>query len=697
MSGKTGKLLIFAYLSALMSFLYPSFLLALTALSIPIIVHLFNFRRYKKVFFTNVKFLKEVQQESKAKSTLKRYLILASRLLAVACLVMAFAQPYIPGDHTVKKGVRLLSFYVDNSFSMQAVNKSGNLLEDAKRKAREIVQAAAAGDRFQLLSNDFSSSQVTMSKEQVIDAIDKLSFSAAVKNISEVYARMQSNLREGEKNAEYFLLSDFQKSTFNADVLRPDSVAETNLIYLETPLTQNVYIDSCFVESPYFQLGSNQKMHVKLRNQSEKDIENGSLKLFINKKQVTPLSFKVGPNGTTDAMLSFTCRDTGVQQGMLCIEDFPVTFDDTLYFSFRVNDRMPCLVINKKDETAGSAGVFLRNLFSNDSLFEYREQNDQAIDYSVFSKSNLVVLSGLQSISSGLSAELKKFILTGGSVLVFPARDVERESYNNFFAQVGAAAFTQSDTGRIKLESKNLPKNLFEGVFEKVPENMDMPAVNYRYAAQGNVRSGEEVLLKYINGQSFLSMYTKGKGRLYVCSAPLDEKSSSFAKHALFVPTLIKIAILSRPSPPLYYYSGNNETIDVSLLNTTGEKPLHIGSEKFDFIPETKVTEESKFLLTHGQPANAGNYKLIHENTALEGLAFNYKRLESDLTCYTLSELQDLVKKMNWKRVNVIETSAGGFKASLADISGGKKLWKLFVLLTLLFLLAETALIKFMK
>ncbi len=682
------------YLSALMSFLYPSFLFALFSLSIPIIVHLFNFRRYKKVYFTNVKFLKEVQQESKAKSTLKRLLILTSRLLALSCLIMAFAQPYLPGEHSVKKGTRLISVYLDNSFSMQAANKNGNLLDDAKRKAREIVQAAGAGDKFQMLSNDFSTSQLTISKEQVLDGIDKVQLSPAVKKISEVYARMRSNLKEDEKGAEFFMLGDFQKSTFNTTEFKPDSLSETSFIFLENATPQNVFIDSCFVESPYFQQGSTQKLHVKIKNLSEKEIDNGSLKFFINNKQITPLSFKVSPNSATDAMLSFTCKDTGVQQGMLAIEDFPVTFDDTLYFSFRVNNRMPCLVINKKDE---KSGAYLQSLFSNDSLFNYREQNDQSIDYAAFAKSNLVVVNGLQNISSGLSAELKKFILAGGSVMLFPAKEADKVSYNNFLTQFSAATFLQSDTAKSRLENKNLPKTFYEGVFEKTPENMDMPIVNYHYALQSNSRSGEEVLLKLINGQSFLSLYNKGKGRLYVCAAPLDEKSSSFAKHALFVPTLIKIAILSRPSPPLYYYSGSNEAIDVSLINTTGEKPLHISSNKTDFIPEVKVTENNKFILTHGQPQQAGNYNLMHDTKNLEGIAFNYKRQESDLTCYTKTELEDLVKKAGWKNVLVIETNANGFKTSLADISGGIKLWKLFVLLTLLFLLAETALIKFMR
>jgi hypothetical protein len=677
-----------------MSFLYPSFLLALTALSIPIIVHLFNFRRYKKVYFTNVRLLKEVQQESKSKSTLKRLLILASRLLAIACLVLAFAQPYLPGEHAAAKGPRLLSLYIDNSFSMQAVNKSGNLLEDAKRKARELVTAAGASDRFQLLSNDFTGSQLSTGKEQMLEAIDKVKLSPAVRNFSEVYARMRSNLREDEKSAEFFLLSDFQKSTFDHPAWKPDSLNETSLVLLENPVAQNVFIDSCFVESPYFQLGSAQKLHVKIKNLSDKDIENGSLKLYLNNRQVTPFSFKAAPGATVDAILSFTCKDTGIQQGALAIEDFPVTFDDTLYFSFRVNSRIPCLAINRREE---GSGAFLHNLFKSDSLFGYEEQYDQGIDYARFQRSNLVVVNGLQSISSGLSAELKKFILAGGSAVVFPARDADKESYNNFFAQMGAALFQQADTNRLRLESKDLPRTLFEGVFEKIPENMDMPQVSMHFTEQGSVRSGQEVLLKLINGQAFLSLYNKGRGRLYVCTAPLDEKSSSFARHALFVPTLIRMAILSRPAPPLYYYCGSNEAIDVSPTALTGDKPLHIAGAGTDFIPEVKVTENARVALTHGQPALAGNYVLVHEKQLLQGAAFNYKRQESDLRSLTKDELQDIAAQAGWKNVSVIETSEGAFKSSLADISGGKKLWKLFIILTLLFLLAETALIKFMR
>ena len=109
-----------------MVFAQPLFLIALTALAIPIIIHLFNFRKYKKVYFTNVKFIAEIKQETKKRSQLKHLLILFARLLAIACLVMVFVQPYLPSSIRQKKlkGSQAVSIYIDNSFSMEALSSS---------------------------------------------------------------------------------------------------------------------------------------------------------------------------------------------------------------------------------------------------------------------------------------------------------------------------------------------------------------------------------------------------------------------------------------------------------------------------------------------------------------------------------------------------------------------------------------------
>ena len=83
----------------MIEFVNPGFLWGLFALIIPIIIHLFNFKRYKKVYFSNVRFLQELQSETKKQSQLKRWLLFLSRLLAFACIILAFAQPFLPIDN----------------------------------------------------------------------------------------------------------------------------------------------------------------------------------------------------------------------------------------------------------------------------------------------------------------------------------------------------------------------------------------------------------------------------------------------------------------------------------------------------------------------------------------------------------------------------------------------------------------------
>src|SRR5690606_457095 len=118
-----------------MQFLYPAFLWALTALAIPIILHLFYFRRYKKIYFSNLRFLREVKEETSARNRLRNLLILLSRLLAFACLILAFAQPIIPVSQALKSGIRNVSIFLDNSFSMQSFGEALSLFDLGRQKA----------------------------------------------------------------------------------------------------------------------------------------------------------------------------------------------------------------------------------------------------------------------------------------------------------------------------------------------------------------------------------------------------------------------------------------------------------------------------------------------------------------------------------------------------------------------------------
>src|ERR1051326_5189131 len=219
----------FSYLWPLMKFVNPAFLFALFAIAIPLIIHLFNFRRYKKVYFSSVKFLKEVKQETQSKSRLKHLLVLCCRILAVSFLALAFAQPYIPAAHSKAViGQKAVSIFIDNSFSMDAVTKSGSLLDEAKNRAREIIAGYSATDKFQLLTNDFEGRhQRLVSKEEFGQLLDEVKIGPSVKTVSEITSRMFDLL--GKSNAvkkKAFIISDFQKSISDLDKIKNDSSIE---------------------------------------------------------------------------------------------------------------------------------------------------------------------------------------------------------------------------------------------------------------------------------------------------------------------------------------------------------------------------------------------------------------------------------------------------------------------------------------
>ncbi|MDH3651455.1 MAG: BatA domain-containing protein, partial [Saprospiraceae bacterium] len=173
-----------------MQFLYPIFLSALALLAIPIIIHLFYFRRYKKVLFTNVRFLKEIKEESSIRSRLKNLLILLCRLLAVFFLVLGFAQPFIRKDANIKKGKKAVSIFVDNSYSMASLSADAPLLDEAKRKAEEIVNAYDLEDEFQIISHNMNARQQRLiGREQALSLIEEIELTPEVNPLSKVHQR----------------------------------------------------------------------------------------------------------------------------------------------------------------------------------------------------------------------------------------------------------------------------------------------------------------------------------------------------------------------------------------------------------------------------------------------------------------------------------------------------------------------------
>ncbi len=681
-----------------MNFLFPPFLIGLTAIAIPIIIHLFNFRKYKKVYFTNVQFLKELKQESDSKSKLKEWLILAMRILAIACLVFAFAQPFIPGKTKTTEGEKAISIYIDNSFSMENTNKKGTLLENAKELANEVVNSFNASDKFQLLTNDFEGThQRFLSKEEFIEQLNDIKINASTKNINDVVKRQQDFLQNSNsKNRRMFLLSDFQKNTSEFEKSGIDTSIHISCIPIASSEINNVFIDSVWFESPVQQYDTKQIIHANIINKSTKDIENGTLKLLINNKQVSLNSFNISSGETKDVTIAFTIKEKGVNNGILKIEDYPITYDDDFYFSFNAQTTINALVVNGKDtKTAAN----FKSLLQKDSLFIYNENNEAAIDYSLFSKLNIIILNELTVLTSGLTSELQKFISNGGSVVVFPNLKADVVSYNAAFQSLQLPQLQNLDTTNTKTQTINFEQGLFEGVFEKIDQRMDLPQVFEHFTFKQNVSNNTQTIIQLQNGQPFLSQHNRGAGKIYLFSIPSDDKASNFLKHALFVPTILKMAILSLKPMPIYYTTAINQAIGVSASSNFSDNSLHIikTDKKVDVIPEHRMINNVVQLFTQNQITQAGYYSVVEKDSVIKNLAFNYDRKESDMNFFSNEELQKQIDEKGIKNMSIINADEKTVANSLQEINDGKKLWKLFLILALVFLLSEILIIRLFK
>ncbi len=692
-----------------MSFANPTFLFALAALAIPIIIHLFNFRKFRRVMFTNVRFLKEVRHDTKARNKLKNLLILCSRLLAVMFLVFAFAQPFIPQDNaTVKKGQKAVSIWIDNSFSMDAVGTSGTLLDEVKKDAREIVAAYGATDRFQLLTNDFEGRhQRLVSKEEFLELLEEVKPSPAVRNVSEVVRRQQDLLNNtadvAQENKEAFLLSDFQQTISDYGRVESDTSIQFREIIASAQNRNNLFIDSVWFESPVRKIDQPEAMHVRIRSRSEVDMENVPMRLYINGQAKTPASFSVPAGGTTDTILYFTVREPGLQQGLIEINDYPVTFDDRFYFSFTVLKNIPVLAIEPAEsmQPTFAEGHYLKTLFATDSAFVFAEMDEGKIDYAAFAAYRFIILNSLKNISSGLAAELRKFVDNGGSVLVLPGRNAEVDSYNQFLNPLGLAGYgaAATDTGLRPVSHLNFQHALYQGVFESTTGRMDMPSSVMPFTIKSSTQSREEELMQLQDGRLFLASYRTGKGNVYLSAVGLYGNFGNFSHHALFVPTLYQMALFSQPQSELYYTISDSKPVDLGNVGAIGENPFHLidQEKKYDVIPAHIVQDGKTLLDVQRMVVEPGNYLVNLDQRQITGISFNYDRTESDMRVFVKDELVAQHTAAGLSNFSVLEKGPRGLTDTLSEKDYGIRLWKLCIWLVLAFLLAEILLIRFWK
>ena len=246
----------------------PDILWGLLALAIPIALHLLQLRRYRRVAFSNVSFLKDVQKETQSRHRLRNLLILLARLLAFAALILAFADPMRAPENGVQGSSRqAVSIYLDTSPSMMAAGEMGPLIQEAKQKASALVEAFSETDKFHVFTSEFAGQdQRFLTQTEALERIASTQLSAHAPNLGAVMQRSLDQFRRAEgATPRAFWVTDMQKSSHDLlNLPTPDTSVAWHVLPVMGNDVPNVWIDSVWFDAPLALGDQPAALHVRI-------------------------------------------------------------------------------------------------------------------------------------------------------------------------------------------------------------------------------------------------------------------------------------------------------------------------------------------------------------------------------------------------------------------------------------------------
>lgn len=686
-----------------MRFLYPNILWCLFALAIPIIIHLFNFRRHKVVYFSNTATLKTIEQENAKTKKLKYIIALIMRMLFVAALVFAFAYPYNP-DQKLKTddADNLVAVYIDNSMSMQSQSSEISLIEDARASARKIVSNISPSQRFVLLTNSRQpDNEYPMNQDEMLMSIDAMQTEASPMSINALYENLQMIMRRnGFKSASLFMYSDFQDNMMNLDGIVADSTIQIVAMPLKSDYQQNIYIDTVWLSSPILQKDLANEINVRVVNESGKEIKGLPVNFEIDGKAVAFNTLDVPANGKNDISMQFVLNDYGM--GTVSINDFPITFDDTYYFTLNVRPIIKIVELSTAVETRGRASQQspLETLFSNDSLFNYTRIDPRRIDQQYLSDCQLIIIDGTDIINETMLQSILDLAKDGCSVILLPSDIVPNAPNTANVPNVPNAPsvpIISNDTLSVSMISAQHP--FFDDIFVSIPNNADLPKV-YKHVQIDKSRFHNTLsLISLQNGTSFFTLSKIGAGNIFTFASKFDKDWTNFTENSLFVPIMYKIAMMGGQVNRLSYTIGVDKELTINNLVAFSEGDIRIRDfdHTIEMIPMVELRNNRALIRLYDELPDAGFYTINHGEELIATTAWNDSRLESKMKFFDREEVDKLLKDNGLNVLAVMKADDIRSNNVMEMMMRRSMMWKSFIIMALCALLIEILVLRFWK
>lgn len=642
-----------------MQFKHPEILYFLFLLVIPILVHLFQLRRFKKEYFTNVRFLKELSIQTRKSSQLKKWLLLLTRLLLLLFLILAFAQPFFQAKDN-KSAANELVIVLDNSFSMQAKGQKGELL---KRTVQELLENTPETQNFTLITNSetFHNTDIKSIQKE----LQNLKYSATSFQLDQVLTKIKS--KKTRFNRDLVIITDAVNLKSN-QLKSFDSTMNAYFIVPKAEQKNNASVDSVYINQRmdnFYEITINLSAYGSF----EEEIP---VALYNNKNLIAKTQVKFD---TSKKSINLTIPNADFN-GYVSIEDNRLPYDNFYYFSILKPKNANVLSIGE-----GSKANFLSKIYSV-SEFNYSNSELKTLDYNSVDQQDAIVLNELTEIPNALQTTLKSFIEKGGQVVLIPSSSGNVLSYNTFLNQLGSMQLGTLENNVKNVTAISFAHPLYQGVFEKKIDNFQYPTTKSNFI----LKSGSPAILSYEDQNPFLTSVSNDLGTVYVFAAAINKENSNFQNSPLIVPTFYNMAQNNFKSGVIALPVGKN-SIFVVEAELNKDDILTIRNEESSFIPSQQLLN-NKVKITFGEmPTEAGNYTILKKEEPLQTISFNYDRTESNVNEENSVLLED------YEQLDSVETVFEKLQTERTD----QQIWKWFVWFTLLFLILELIIQKFVK
>ncbi|QOD61655.1 BatA domain-containing protein [Polaribacter haliotis] len=645
-----------------MQFKNPEILYFFALLIIPILVHLFQLQKFVKIPFTNVAFLQKLQQQTRKSSRIKKWLILATRLLLFSAILLAFSQPYFSDKNIDKKQHTFI--YLDNSLSTNTKGEKGNLLKIA---SQEIIESSNEKDVYSLQTN--TNFYKDISKNELKNLLLKVENTSKKIDLSTVFLKIdqqnKSNTNTLHKN---ILISDFQDTYKNKFT---NVTPSFSAIKLESSLKSNLSIDSVFVGNANT---TNFTVNAIIKNQGEEK-NNTPISIFNNENLVSKQSFSIDKDASKTIQFTIQNQDTFLGKIQLIFSD-TFQFDNTYFFSINKRKKASVLAI-------GNEADFLSKIYTEDE-FNFSNSTIQNVNYNAIPKQQLIILNSLENIPEILAQSLFDFSKNGGSLVIIPNEKSEVNSYNSFFNKMQIGQFQNKIIDTLKITSINYNHPLFKNVFSKKVNNFQYPSVYSLYPISSK---NNNTIISFENNTPFISEL---KNNIYYVSSSLAKTNSNFLNSPLIVPVFYNFGQLSFQFPQLSYRVDTENKIGIET-QLGKDEILTIANNQNSFIPLQQTFQNNVVITTKEQPLEAGIHAILKQKDTLQNIAFNFPKEESSLQYLDLNTLAE-----NNKNIEISSSIPATFDA-LNKKNEVQWLWKWFLALAIVSLLLEILILKFYK